>query len=150
MRIVPQIQGTKSYLFYSQASAWQGSKVSLSRLPSLCCPYTPGVYAAWTGGARGFLPCSGCCLCPSQPHDESWPSVSCGACWSFQGRLASAPSWAVRVLQWTMTSRGLVPQIVTPWACCGSTAPGMQPLYKPNLYCLLIFCMDRSSFLDDE
>lgn len=139
---MPQIQGTRSHFFSSHASLLFSS---LERSPGFS---SWGPLPLWSlysrafaqgGAAHGFLTCSGCCLCLSQLHSKSWSSVSHGACWSFQGHLASAPLWAVGVLQWTMTSFGQVPHIVTPWEYHGRIAPGIQPSYKPTSTAFLSF-----------
>lgn len=140
----PQFRIPSHASFIPNHQFGQKSKIFLLRLPCNYCPHTSEVYVAQTGGTRGLLTRSGEKTAAFAFHSHMMRAgpLCHGACCFVQGHLASAPSWAVGVLHWVMTSLGQVPHIITPWPCCGSTrasryhinqTPGIQPSYKPNL-----------------
>lgn len=130
-----------TFLFFPRISfilqLGKKSRIFLLRPPPTMVPilqsFRPGRSCPWLSHLLRFLPL------PFTAASKSWSSVSHGACRSFQGHLASAPLWAVGVLQWTMTSFGQVPHIVTPWEYHGRIAPGIQPSYKPTSTAFLSF-----------
>ena len=93
----PQFRIPSHASFIPNHQLGQKSKIFLLRLPCNRCPHTPEVYVAQTGMPLAFSTAQARKPLPLPPtaHDESWPSVSRGACWLVQGHLASAPSWAV-------------------------------------------------------
>lgn len=124
MWIEPRIQGTS--LLFPHATAWrEGQDFCLPALPLTIVPQfqrfiLPWKVMWWLPHLLELLPLSFTAL---------WQVlVLCahGACWCFQGWLASAPAWAGGSF-----SQG--PHGAIPWECCGRTVLGIGPLHEPNL-----------------
>ena len=112
----PQFRIPSHTSFIPNHQLGQKSKIFLLRLPCNRCPHTPEVYVAQTGMPLAFstaqvrkpLPLPPTALC------VPWGLLACS------GTSGLSSIMGCGSLHWTMTSRGQVPHIITPWTCCGS------------------------------